>query len=81
MIALTRDSPLHPNLTTPKRVEIKRAQAKIHSMSLRMYESKHDTIYTLLKPFIKSQARQVRTSASVRLGPATGNCDDTSCLS
>ena len=46
-----------------------------------MYESKHDTIYTLLKPFIKSQARQVRTSASVRLGPATGNCDDTSCLS
>lgn len=39
--------------------EVKRAQAKIHSMSLRLYESKHDTLYTIFKPFIKNQARKV----------------------
>lgn len=48
--------PLHKSHAT----EIKRAQAKIHSMSLRIYDSKHDFVYSIFKPFIKAQARKVR---------------------
>jgi hypothetical protein len=46
--------------------EIKRATAKIHSMSLRLYDSKHDFLYSIFKPFIKNHARQVRARAHAR---------------
>lgn len=29
-------------------------------MSLRMYESKHDVLYTIFKPIIKNQAKKVK---------------------
>lgn len=44
---------------SPHHTDIKQAKAKIHSMSLRLYESKHDTLYAIFKPFIKNQARKV----------------------
>ena len=40
--------------------EVVTARAKIHRMSLRVYESKHDFLYTIFNPYLKSQIKQVR---------------------
>jgi len=41
------------------RTEVVRCEAKIHKMSMRVWDSKHDWLYTIFKPFIKSQIRKV----------------------
>jgi len=44
-------------------LEVKRVKATIHRMSLRLYDAKHDWLYTLFHPFIKAQVRRAIESA------------------
>lgn len=44
-------------------LEVKQVKCKIHRMSLRLYDAKHDWLYTLFHPFIKGAVRRAIESA------------------
>lgn len=44
-------------------LELRKCKAKIHRMSLRLYDAHHDFLYTIFHPFIKGQVRRAIETA------------------
>lgn len=58
-----------PSLSVPGRTEVLQCNARLHKMSLRLYDSKHDWAYAIFKPMIKGQIKKVRSTGRTLTTP------------